>query len=39
MIKAQYINQSLVAHAYNPSYLGGTDQEDRGLNPAGANSS
>jgi hypothetical protein len=28
-----------VAHAYNPSYSGGRDQEDRGLKPAGANSS
>jgi hypothetical protein len=28
----------LVAHAYNPSYLGGRDQEDRGLKPARANS-
>jgi hypothetical protein len=23
-----------VAHAYNPSYSGGTDQEDQGLKPA-----
>jgi hypothetical protein len=23
------------AHAYNPSYLGGRDQEDRSLKPAG----
>jgi hypothetical protein len=23
-----------VAHAYNPSYLGGRDQEDRSLKPA-----
>jgi hypothetical protein len=28
-----------VAHAYNPSYSGVTDQEDRGLKPAQANSS
>jgi hypothetical protein len=28
-----------VAHAYNPSYSGGRDQEDRGLKPAWANSS
>jgi hypothetical protein len=28
-----------VAHAYNPSYSGGTDQEDQGLKPAQANSS
>jgi hypothetical protein len=29
----------LVAHAGNPSYLGGRDQEDRGSKPAQANSS
>jgi hypothetical protein len=23
----------MVAHAYNPSYLGGRDQEDHGLSP------
>jgi hypothetical protein len=28
-----------VAHASNPSYLGGRDQEDLGLKPAWANSS
>jgi hypothetical protein len=28
-----------VAHAYDPSYLGGRDQEDCGLKPAWANSS
>jgi hypothetical protein len=27
-----------VAHAYNPSYEGGRDQEDHGLKPARANS-
>jgi hypothetical protein len=27
-----------VAHACNPSYSGGTDQEDHGLKPAWANS-
>jgi hypothetical protein len=27
----------LVAHACNPSYSGGRDQEDRSLNPAQAN--
>jgi hypothetical protein len=27
------------AHAYNPSYSGGRDQEDDGLKPAWANSS
>jgi hypothetical protein len=31
--------QVLVAHAYNPSYLGGWDLEDCGLRPAWANSS
>jgi hypothetical protein len=29
----------LVAHACNPSYSGGRDQEDRSSKPAGANSS
>jgi hypothetical protein len=29
----------LVAHAYNPSYSGGRDQEDGGSKPAQANSS
>jgi hypothetical protein len=29
----------LVAHACNPSYSGGRDQEDSGLKPAQANSS
>jgi hypothetical protein len=28
-----------MAHAYNPSYSGGRDQEDRGSKPAQANSS
>jgi hypothetical protein len=28
-----------VAHACNPSYLGGRDQEDHGLKPAQANNS
>jgi hypothetical protein len=28
------LSQALVAHAYNPSYSGGRDQEDRGLKPA-----
>jgi hypothetical protein len=28
-----------LAHTYNPSYSGGRDQEDRGSNPAQANSS
>jgi hypothetical protein len=30
---------ALVAHAYNPSYSGGRDQEDHGSKPAWANSS
>jgi hypothetical protein len=30
---------TLVAHASNPSYSGGRDQEDHGLNPAWANNS
>jgi hypothetical protein len=29
-------NWALVAHAYNPSYSGGRDQEDLGLKPAQA---
>jgi hypothetical protein len=29
--------QVLVAHAYNPSYSGGRDQEDHGLKPAQVN--
>jgi hypothetical protein len=29
----------LVTQAYNPSYSGGRDQEDRGLKPAWENSS
>jgi hypothetical protein len=29
--------QAPVAHACNPSYSGGRDQEDRGLKPAQAN--
>jgi hypothetical protein len=28
-----------MAHTYNPSYSGGRDQKDCGLNPAQANSS
>jgi hypothetical protein len=31
--------QAPVAHAYNPSYLGGRDQEDPGSKPGWANSS
>jgi hypothetical protein len=32
-------SRMLVAHAYNPSYSGGRDQEDHGSKPAWANSS
>jgi hypothetical protein len=32
------LSQAQVAHAYNPSYSGGRDQEDRGSKPAQANS-
>jgi hypothetical protein len=31
-------SQSLVAHACNPIYSGGSDQEDHGTKPAKANS-
>jgi hypothetical protein len=31
--------QALMAHACNPSYSGGRDEEDQGLKPAQANSS
>jgi hypothetical protein len=33
------VPQALVAHAYNPSYSGGRDQEDCGSKPSLANSS
>jgi hypothetical protein len=32
-------SQAPVVHAYNPSYSGGRDQEDRGSKPPKANSS
>jgi hypothetical protein len=32
------VSRAPVAHAYNPSYSGGRDQEDLGLKPARANS-
>jgi hypothetical protein len=32
-------SQALVAHAYNPSYSRGRDQEDHSSKPAQANSS
>jgi hypothetical protein len=38
----KFIDRNLVddlAHAWNPSYLGGRDQMDHGLKPARANSS
>jgi hypothetical protein len=31
------LRRVLVAHAYNPSYSGGRDQEDQGSKPAQAN--
>jgi hypothetical protein len=33
------LTQALVAHAYNPSYSGGSDQEDRDVKPVRENSS
>jgi hypothetical protein len=33
----QGFSWALVAHAYNPSYSGGRDQEDQGSEPAKAN--
>jgi hypothetical protein len=38
-IKIYKIRLGVVAHACNPSYSGGRDQEDRGSRPALANSS
>jgi hypothetical protein len=32
-VKIQVLGQVLVAHACNPSYSGGRDQEDRGSKP------
>jgi hypothetical protein len=37
-LKNKQRSQALVAHAYNPSYSGGRDQEDRGSVPVLANS-
>jgi hypothetical protein len=37
--KNTLFSQVPVAHAYNPSYSGGRDLEDRGLKPAQSNSS
>jgi hypothetical protein len=38
-VKVILISQAPVAHSCNPSYSGGTDQEDCGLKPAWTNSS
>jgi hypothetical protein len=38
-LKLFHGSQALVAHACNPTYPGGRDQEDHGLKPAWANSS
>jgi hypothetical protein len=37
--KTRLLSQAPVAHACNPSYSEGRDQEDHGLKPAQANSS
>jgi hypothetical protein len=37
-IKMVVSGRGLLAHACNPRYSGGRDQEDCGLNPAGTNS-
>jgi hypothetical protein len=37
-LKEKFRYQAPVAHAYNPSYSGGRDQDDLGLKPAQANS-
>jgi hypothetical protein len=34
LFKSQEISQAPVAHAYDPSYLGGRDQEDCGSKSA-----
>jgi hypothetical protein len=39
VIKNYKRSQATVVHTCNPSYLGGCDQEDHSLRPAGANSS
>jgi hypothetical protein len=38
LLRSQISSQALVAHAWNPSYLRGSNQEDCGLKPAQANS-
>jgi hypothetical protein len=37
-LKQEYSQVNWVADAYNPSYSGGRDQEDRSSKPAPANS-
>jgi hypothetical protein len=37
LIQRAEVSQALVAHACNPSYSGGRDQEDRSPKPAWAN--
>jgi hypothetical protein len=39
VLSIQEWSWDLLAHAYNPSYLGGRNQEYHSLKPAGANSS
>jgi hypothetical protein len=39
LLKSGHPGQVLEAHAYNPSYSGGRDQEDKSSKPAHANSS
>jgi hypothetical protein len=39
LLKKSYRSWELVVHAYNLSYLGGRDQEDRSSKPAWASSS
>jgi hypothetical protein len=38
-MKITFLDQTLVTHTCNPSYLGGSNQEDHSLKPAWANSS
>jgi hypothetical protein len=38
-LRIKQVCWALVVHAWNPSYLGGRDQADRGSKPAWANSS
>jgi hypothetical protein len=39
LLTKEFSSLEPLADAYNPSYLGGRDQEDHGLKPAQANSS